>query len=111
MSLGQQHQHARVRLFKHLEPFPHSDSFKRSLDYSMYFIGLIAPIALIPQAWKIFGTHHVDGLSLLTFVVLGVINLLWTIYGIAHKEKALWLANLGSAILNFVIAFGIVMFR
>jgi MtN3 and saliva related transmembrane protein len=76
----------------------------------MYGIGLLAPVALLPQVIQVFHTHDVSSLSLVTWLMLGIINALWAVYGYVHREGALIIANACMAVLNFAVAIGILMF-
>ncbi len=110
MSLGQQHLHARWRLFTALEPFPSTDAFKRFLDYLMYVVGFIAPIALLPQIIQIYSTHSSAGVSLITWLLIAFFNALWALYGLVHKDRQLFVANLLITLFDLVIVFGILWY-
>lgn len=109
--LGLHHLALRRRVSQNLESYPHPTMWKRRFDYAMYFIGLMAPIALIPQALELYSTRDAHSLSLPTWVVLGGINLLWSFYGILHKEPPIAIANFFSGLLNIIIAIGIILYR
>jgi uncharacterized protein with PQ loop repeat len=111
MSLGIDHLQLRKRLYKNLEPYPHPESFKRFFDRLMIVVGTLAPLALLPQIYQVFVHHDVAGLSLLTWISLGIINLLWAVYGILHRELPIFVANFGMSFLDFSIVFGIFLFR
>lgn len=108
MSAGQQHIHARRRLFKHLEPFPSRGAWKRALDYLMYGVGIVQPIALVPQIVSIYGDGQVHGVSITTWVMLAVFNALWALYGAVHRDRPIMISNILLTILDFIIVYGIV---
>ncbi|MBI3572390.1 hypothetical protein HY091_02570 [Candidatus Kaiserbacteria bacterium] len=110
MSLGQQHLHARWRLFSRLEPFPALGAFKRFLDYLMYGVGIVAPIALVPQIWQIYSTRSAAGVSLFTWSLLTVLNVLWAIYAAVHKDKQLFFANAFIVLFDLAIVIGILRY-
>jgi MtN3 and saliva related transmembrane protein len=107
MNIGQQHIHARKRLFKHLEPFPSRQLGKRILDYVIYVAAIAQPLALVPQAVLVLSDGHAAGASPLTWSLLGVIGIMWILYGLVHKEKPIVLSNALSVVLDFVIVYGI----
>ena len=111
MNLGSDHLHLRKRMYKNLEPYPHPEVFKRNFDHVMFAIGSIAPLALLPQIFRIFVYKDVAGLSIWTWIFLGMINSMWALYGFLHKEKPILVANCGMAFFDFLILFGIVLFR
>lgn len=110
MNNGAHHLSIRKRIYKNLESFPHEESFKRRLDKAMYIIGLIGPIALLPQVLTVFATQNVSSLSISTWLVLGIINVMWCLYGWLHKEYAIFLANGSTAVLNFAIVAAILLY-
>jgi len=110
MNLGQQHVHARKRLYKHLEPFPSSVPWKRALDYIMYGVGIAAPIALLPQAIQIYSSHSAVGVSLPTWAAFTCFNSLWAVYGAVHKDKQLFFASSAVALFDFSIVVGILLY-
>jgi len=110
MSLGQQHLHARQRIFKHLEPFPARTALKRFLDYLMYAVGIVAPLAILPQIFQIYSTKSGAGVSLSTWAILGCINILWAIYGVVHKEKQIIFANVLIALCDLIIVIGVLRY-
>ena len=111
MNLGSAHLMLRKRLFKNLEPYPHPEKFKRYFDKFMFVVGSFAPLALLPQVTQVYLQHNVDGLSVSTWVLLGIINGLWATYGFLHKERPILIANLGMAILDASIVAGVLLFR
>ena len=111
MNLGTDHLHLRERLYKNLEPYPHPEKLKRFFDKLMFAVGTIAPLALLPQVLQIYVHRNVAGLSIWSWIFLGIINLLWAMYGFLHKEKPILIANFGMATFDFAIVLGIVLFR
>ncbi|MGH7175288.1 MAG: hypothetical protein ACREGR_02945 [Minisyncoccia bacterium] len=107
MNIGQEHLHARKRLFTNLEPFPARNFGKRMLDYVIYIAAVAQPVALIPQAVLVLGPQGAAGASAVTWSILGAVGILWILYGLVHKEKPIVLSNALSVILDFVIVYGI----
>lgn len=105
------HLHTRKRVYKNLEGYPHTRWFKRMLDYVMYGVAIVTPLALLPQVFQLFTYKDATGLSLLTWVLLGCLNFLWIIYALVHKEKPILLANVLMGILNFTLVYGILLYR
>jgi uncharacterized protein with PQ loop repeat len=82
----------------------------RLLDKVIYAVALISPLALLPQASQVFLKHDTAGLAISTWFMLGAINSLWVVYGIAHKDKPIIIANFLLATLDFAIVFGILKY-
>ena len=108
--IGFHHIRARVRIAKGLEPFPSTNVLKRFLDYLMYGVGIVAPMALLPQIIQIYTTKSSIGVSLLTWVLLTLVNTLWALYGAVHKDKQLFFANALIVLFDLVIVIGILMY-
>ena len=59
------------------------------LEPLMLVMGVVSPMATIPQLYKLFFSHtqHAAGLSLVTWALYALITLLWAIYGFYHKHE------------------------
>lgn len=99
---GFHHLRERMRITQGLEPFPARSPLVRKLDYLMYGVGLIAPLALVPQIVQIYSTKSSAGVSLLTWILLLISSTLWTIYGAVHKDKHLLFAS--AMVIGFQLA-------
>jgi uncharacterized protein with PQ loop repeat len=111
MNLGLDHLHLRKRVYNNLEEYPHPEKLKRWFDRFMYAIGVVAPLALLPQVIQLYFYRSAAGLSPLTWILLGIINAMWATYGALHRENPILIANAGMATLDFVIVVGIFLFR
>lgn len=111
MNLGTSHLHLRKRMYENLEPYPHPIPFKRYFDGLMYVVGSLAPLALLPQVVHLYAHKDAAGLSISTWIMLGMINSLWVVYGAIHRERPIFIANLGMTILNFSIVVGIFLYH
>ncbi len=58
---GLHHFHARKRIHKRHEPYPHPDRLKKFMDKAIYFIGAFGPIMAIPQLVKIWVEKNAAG--------------------------------------------------
>jgi len=92
------------------EPFPATTSAKRLLDYVMYGVAIVAPLALVPQIVEIYSTKSSEGVSLLTWFLLMCVNVLWTIYGAVHKDIHILLANALFLCFHLVIIAGLLLY-
>ena len=111
MSNGFHHLHTRKRIYKKLEKYPSPNLFKRGLDYLMYGVAIGAPLTLLPQVYQLYAFKEAAGLSLLTWLLLACINVLWCAYASVHKEWLIFTANLLMGCLNFVVMYGIFLYR
>lgn len=81
----------------------------KALEPLMLVMGLISPIATMPQLYKLYFSHseHAAGLSLITWVLYVLIAFLWTIYGLYHKNPTIWVGNSLSFIMCMAMVVGI----
>lgn len=94
-----------------ITPRSHESGGVRLFDRLMYGIGLIGPVALIPQVYQAYTTHDVSGLSLLTWSVLTLVNGAWTVYGYIHKSGSVLVANLALMLLDLAVVGAILLYR
>ena len=99
-----------MRLTQGLEAFPAQGAGKRFLDYLMYGVGIFGPLALLPQILQLYRTQSAEGLSLLTWSLLTAINVLWGMYGLAHKDKPLFVAHAIFILFDLAIVTGILLY-
>jgi uncharacterized protein with PQ loop repeat len=108
--IGFHHIRARARTREGLEPFPALGARKRFLDYLMYGVGILAPIALLPQIVQIYSTKSAEGISLMTWALLAGINSLWALYGAVHKDTHIFFANAFMILFDLIIVVGILVY-
>src|SRR5687767_7229636 len=106
MQEGSRHLHIRKRVYKHIERYPHPVRWKRYLDWLMYFIGIVTPLVLVPQLLEVWFYKNTAGVSVSTWFLFALINILWVFYGVVHGAKAVIVSNLIMSILNFLVAAG-----
>jgi uncharacterized protein with PQ loop repeat len=77
----------------------------------MVLVGLVSPIATIPQVIKVFATHrqHAAGQSLITWGIYTAISILWVIYGLRRRETPLIIGNALGVIMYGLVAVGILI--
>ncbi len=110
MNLGFRHIHQRQQVTAGLEPFPARGTFKHYLDRFMFVIGIVQPVALLPQVIAIYGSHQTQGVSLATWLLLTFFNAMWAIYGAVHKDKPITIANVLLTVLDLAIVFGVLFY-
>jgi uncharacterized protein with PQ loop repeat len=107
---GFHHLRERMRISGGLEPFPAHGAGKRFLDHLMYVVGVFAPLALLPQIHQVYATQNTSGLSLLTMALICIVNSLWALYGLAHRDTQLFLANILMMLFNSSILIAILLY-
>ena len=110
MTNVQHHQHVRKRIHQNLEKYPHPDKFKRFFDKLIYVAGIAMPILTIPQLTTIWFERNAAGVSLLTWSSYIIIALIFSIYGLIHKEKPLIIMHGSMLVLEVFIVIGILLY-
>ena len=106
-----QHFHQRKRVSqKKLENYPSRKKWIRILDKMIYAVGIAGPIMTIPQLMKVWVDQNAAGLSIISWTSYLIIALIWTVYGIAHKEKPIVVAHGAWAIMHTFIIIGILLY-
>jgi uncharacterized protein with PQ loop repeat len=104
------HLHLRKRLSRALEPYPARSTLKRWLDRLVLCVGILGPLATVPQILKIYTLHSASGVSLLSWLMPAIFDIPWIIYGLVHRERpiavtySLWLIG------NLTIAVGVLLY-
>lgn len=90
MSLGGSHHVSfRKRVASRRDPFPHPRMGVRLLDLCVYAAGVLGPLFTFPQIYIIFSSHNASGVSILTWASSGLLDTVWILYGVVHKERAI----------------------
>ncbi len=108
---GFTHLRKRMRVSGGMEPFPARSALKRWLDYIMYGVGVLAPLALLPQIIQIYSTKSGAGVSLMTWSLLMCVNVMWGIYAAVHRDRHILFANSLLFFFDAVIVIGLLMYR
>ena len=87
------------------------DRIGKKLEPVMLFMGLVSPIATLPQLYKLYFSHtqHVHGLSLTTWSMYAMISFLWFIYGLYHKNPTIWVGNFLGFLAYLAMVVGIIV--
>lgn len=104
-NLGKKHYHLRKKYHLDLENYIHKHHFKWFMDKFVYFIAIISPLFTIPQIIEIWVNKNTLGVSFITWASFLFFSLIWLIYGIINKEKAIIFANL-LWIISFILILG-----
>lgn len=77
----------------------------------MLVMGVVSPIATLPQLYKLYFSHseHALGLSLTTWLLYSGIAFLWTVYGMYHKNPTIWVGNCLGFLMDLAMVVGIMI--
>src|SRR5581483_6482127 len=68
------------------EPYPSKRFLMRMLDIMVYVVGVVGPLATLPQLIEIYSTHNASGVSLTTWGLYAITDIPWVIYAFVHRE-------------------------
>ncbi len=54
---------------------------------------------------------NVAGVAVSSWFFFGVVDILWLVYGVIHKEPPIVISNLIMGILNFTVVFGVLLYH
>ena len=112
MSLGVRHlAERRKKRMRRKGYAAHIATLKEGVDLLIYPVAIGAPLALVPQVLQIYTTQNASSLSLPTWLILALLNLVWLLYGLIHKEPPIIVTSLLLATMNFAVVFGILIFK
>lgn len=74
-----------------------------------YTAALVTTFCLVPQLYKIITAKNSEGVSVLTYGILLLGQILWVVYGLMVDDKVVICANLVSGLISLliIIAFNI----
>jgi len=84
--------HVHKRKVSYLSPSENTPT-KKFLDKMAFVVAFIGPFALLDQAIKIWQQQSSENVSILIWVILIFTGSFWMLYGIVHKEKAIFIAH------------------
>ena len=106
---GLHHFQKRKRVHIKLEPYPHPDKLKRTIDLLISPVVIFGILLTIPQIKEVWIDRNAAGVSAMTWAAYVVVSIFWLIYGITHKEKpiimssALWIIAYGLVVIGAVL--------
>ena len=99
------HLHTRQR-----SAYPARDSRIRALDAVVYVVGILAPLATIPQFLDIYMTHNASGVSVLSWGTYALFDIPFIAYATVHKAKPLIVCYWLWFIFNSSVAIGALIY-
>jgi len=95
---------------KKLYSYPSKDPRVALLDSIVLFFGIVGPLANVFQAFKIFTEQTAAGLSLFAWSFFVLVNLVWIVYAIVHKERLILISYIMWLLTNLLVVIGILMY-
>jgi uncharacterized protein with PQ loop repeat len=77
------------------------------IDRLAFVNGIVSGIALYPQVWTVLSTKSIDGVSLLTFLLILLNSLVWLMYSIHRGLISLALASIFNTIASGILVISV----
>jgi MtN3 and saliva related transmembrane protein len=83
----------------------------RAFEPLMVVTGIVTPFATTPSILKLYVTHteHASGQSLITWSIFACASLLWVVYGLLNRKRAIYVGNAISLVMNSLMVNGILI--
>ena len=72
----------------------HKKKFVQFVDSLVFIVAFVGPMMTAPQVYQIFHTQNAEGVSVLTWFLYSLIQAIWLLYGIAHRNKPIIISNI-----------------
>jgi len=107
---GLHHLHLRKRILRNLEPFPARSAWKRGLDRTVLTVGIIGPLASVPQILKIYLLQDATGISIISWSVWALLDIPWIVYGVVHHERPIVVTYFLWFLVNILVSVGAMVY-
>lgn len=75
----------------------------KAFDWLFGVIVFVNPIALAPAAYKALTASNVEGISVSSYLMFGILQVAFALFGIKHKDWRMFIAMVLSVALNLVV--------
>ncbi len=72
----------------------HEKKYVRFIDGAVFIVAFVGPLTTAPQVFRIFHTQNAEGVSVLTWFLYILVQAVWLLYGIFHKNKPIIISNI-----------------
>lgn len=86
-------------------------STHRILLSLVYFVSIAEPVATFPQIYTIWVNKQTAGVSLLSWCGFLVAAIIWLLYGISRKDKALIVSGFAWVIAEGLVILGLLLYH
>ena len=80
------------------------------VDKLIYIAVIIEPVVTLPQAIQIFRSGNAESISIFSWLGYDLLTIVWVWYGLAHKDKAIVIYSILSAIVQTSVVVGALLY-
>lgn len=111
MNIGVHHfVHKYTNLDLEDDPLLQNKKFRVFVNHSVYGVGVLGVIVIIPQIIKIW-VQRDFGVSIITWIGFFTGALFWLFYGLIHKQKPIIFTNLAVLIADSLVILGLLILK
>lgn len=107
---GLRHLHLRKRQAAGYEPYPSRKAWIRFVDHLVLVVGVVGPVATIPQILKIYIAQDATGVSALSWGTWAFFDIPWILYGLVHRERPIMVTYTLWFTVNSIVFFGVLLY-
>jgi uncharacterized protein with PQ loop repeat len=104
------HHHIHKRIRASLGKYPHPNFWVRILDKVVLVAGVLGPLMVTPQIWKIYSTQTALGVAPVSWFAFAFFDIAFITYGIVHRTYPIMITYTLFFVMNLTVAFGAVMY-
>jgi uncharacterized protein with PQ loop repeat len=105
------HLNRRKRRGVNTEPYPSRSFSLRLLDRIAIVAGIIGPLMTLPQIYQIYNFHSASGVSALSWIAFGLLDIPFILYGIAHRDRLILMTYILWCTANFTVGIGAIIYH
>ena len=79
---------------------------RKIIDRLIFFVAFVQPLGGIPQIVTVFRQHNATSISLTSWLIYIVFDLMWLWYGLSHKQKAVVVSALMFTVTEGLVLIG-----
>jgi len=80
------------------------------IDKILYPLAIISPLFVVPQFYEVWFMKKTDGVSAISWLLMGIMSLLWLLHAVKHQDRMLLLNTAMMVVFNLSIFLGIIIF-
>lgn len=88
-----------------------AESFqKRLINRAILVVGIVQPLGTIPQIISVYGRRNASSISISSWLLFVLFDLMWLWYGIDNKQKAVAISGALFAVLEGAVLVGALLY-
>ena len=94
---------------RRIHPVRYPIRWKKWFDRAMYIGGVTGPAMVVPQIYEVWIKKSIEGVSLASWSLFAVSAVIWTAYGLVHRERVIVFTNALFVIVDLLVVAGILL--